>query len=63
MSSRTLIVKVLTRKHGLNLTADATLYLENMLQEAQVDQDAMISTLDYIAQAYLVHSGQILTYI
>ncbi|KAJ3049037.1 DNA polymerase epsilon subunit 2 [Rhizophlyctis rosea] len=57
-SLNTFIYKVLTKKHGLTLKADALKYLLEVVEESgAVSQDEVTKTLDYIAQSYFQQQG------
>ena len=51
------IYRVLTKKHGLKITAEASKYLIQVFQNAGIDLDNLKATLDYIVQQYILQYG------
>jgi hypothetical protein len=59
MSLQTTIFRVLSKKHGMKISPEASKYLIDIFTEAQLDGQGLSESLDYLAQQYVSTFGTI----
>ena len=48
-----------TRKYQLTLTSEAISYLENILEEHDIEESQVQSAMEYVAKEYMKQDGEL----